>query len=97
MMTVQYLRKAIRELKEVASTIPHRESLEAHTTRLKTAMQGYADAGIFGEGGNLEINVVRENDLPEHLIRRWESRHSLTVDELIRLYYEIGFFSRVDV
>lgn len=83
-MTFQQLRRAIKELKEEATRAPNtrqRESLKEHTERIKNAMQGYTDAGVFGEGDHLKINVVCESDLPNHLIKRWENRHSLTIDE----------------
>lgn len=94
-MSLQQLRKQIQELKEEAAKRPNiepRESLKEHTERLQTSMQGYTDAGVFGEGDHLKINVVCDSDLPGDLIQRWENRDLLTIDEFTQLYREMGIF-----
>lgn len=95
-MTVQQLRKAIKELREEANKKPNplqRESLKEHTQRIKTAMQGYTDAGVFGEGDRLQINVVCDNEVPPELLKRWQNRDILTLEEHTKLYYELGIYT----
>ena len=93
-MTIQRIRKVINELKEEAAKRPNiqRESLKEHTERLQTLMKGYTDAGVFGEGDHLKINIVCNSDLPGALIKRWENRDKLTVSEFTQLYREMGIF-----
>lgn len=95
-MTIQQLRKAIKELREEAAKTPNPlqlESLKEHTERIQTLMKEYTDAGIFGEDDHLKINVVCESDLPGDLIKRWRDRDRLTMNEFIQLYQEMGIFT----
>lgn len=94
-MSLSQLRRELQELKEAADKKPNnvqRESLKEHTERIQKAMQGYTDAGVFGEGDRLKINIVSDNDVSSDLMKRWNNRHTLTLEEHTKLYYELGIY-----
>ena len=70
--------------------------MRGHTERLQTLMKRYTDAGIFEEQDHLKVNIVSDNDVPYHLLKRWQNRDRLTLDEHNELYYEMGIYGEIE-
>lgn len=101
-MTVQQLRKAILELKEEAAKKPNvlhstsKEEIKNDVMELIANIQYYDDAGLFSEDDhsvNLDFDINCVDDFSADLIQRWNSRHSLTIEDRIQLYRDIGIFN----
>lgn len=101
-MTVQQLRKAIRELKEESAKKPNflqstsKEEIKKEIGELNAKIQYYCDAGIFSADNhslNLDFDINCVDDFSTDLIQRWKSRYDLRLSEKIQLYRDIGIFN----
>jgi hypothetical protein len=109
-MTVQQLRKELKELKEEAANKPNlwmffkskeeelkaREKMKKELGELEEKIQRYRDMGIF-ENNNLkrDFDINYVDNLSSDLVQRWKNRNNLTLDEKIQLHRDIGIFTGV--
>jgi hypothetical protein len=107
-LSLQQLRKNLDELKKEAVKIPNRlvlkdktdelrarEEMKKELMELEEKIKRYRDMGVLGKkdhtvNRDFDFNCVDGFSLK--LVQRWQNRHSLTLEESLQLYREIGLF-----
>lgn len=82
-------------LKDKTEELKAREEMKKELWELEEKIKRYMDMGVFGKkdhsvNRDFDFNCVDEFSI--ELVRRWQNRHRLTLDEFIQLYRDIGLF-----
>lgn len=79
-----------------AEAVKVREEIINHIEGLKAKMKYYYDAGLFvveDRSVNSEWGPDNLPTITADLIKRWQNRNNMILDEKIKLFRDIGFFN----